>query len=92
MSRRLLHAGVDRRFAMISIIVSCFIRVLWSILIVIALVISESFYLKKITYHERQTDSDLESANTDVLFLDLYLNTEFVTRYLPNKKDGLLRL
>ncbi len=31
----------------------------------------------------------LESANTDVLFIDPYLDAEFVARYLPNIKDGV---
>jgi hypothetical protein len=31
----------------------------------------------------------LESANTDVLFIDPYLDAEFVSRYLPNIKDGV---
>jgi hypothetical protein len=32
----------------------------------------------------------LESANEDVLFIDPYLDAEFVSRYLPNIKDGVL--
>ena len=31
----------------------------------------------------------LESANEDVLFIDPYLDAEFVARYLPNIKDGV---
>lgn len=31
----------------------------------------------------------LESANQDVLFVDPYLDAEFVARYLPNIKDGV---
>ncbi len=32
----------------------------------------------------------LESANSDVLFIDPYLDAEFVSRYLPNIKDGVI--
>ena len=45
MMRRLVNAGIDRRICFVSIVVSCFIPVLWSILIVIALVAPESYFL-----------------------------------------------
>ena len=47
MMRRLVNAGIDRRVCFVSIIVSCFIPVLWSILIVIALVTPESYFLSE---------------------------------------------